>query len=385
LEDFDSIVVGMADDGRPILLRDLPVRIRRGLVDPVDERVRFLDGEHRKERSVMLGIEMKDGSNVVEMGTAVQERLSQLRARRLPPDLEFATVNNLPRQVDDLVLNFVNNLWQAIAVVLLVAFLMMGWRPAVVMAAAVPLCMVTALAVVRMFGVELEQFSIASLIIALGMIVDNAIVVSDQTASILQAGETRLRAAFRGASELAVPILTSTLTTVAAFMPLLLIPGSTGEYIRSLPIVVSTTLLASYFVAMTVTPILCFWILRPAKKKEQKEGMLIRAYGRLISFCLRAKLVTLGLALAAVIGSLSLVPIIGNQFFPGGVRDQFFIHVRLPYGSTLGQTSEVISKVEDLILASRRTDIEGESVERLRNAYTFVGSGGPRLMLTMDP
>ena len=385
VEELGSVVVGETDNGQPILLRDLPIRIRRGLADPVYEGVRFLDGSNRVSRSVLLGVEMKDGSNVVKMGEIVQERLSELRARRLPPDLDFAVVSNLPRQVDDLVMNFVNNLWQAIVIVLLVALLMMGWRPAVVMATAVPLCMITALAVVRMFGVELEQFSIASLIIALGMIVDNAIVVSDQTSMLLREGETRFRAALRGASELAVPILTSTATTVAAFLPLLMIPGGTGEYIRSLPIVVSTTLIASYFVAMTVTPILCYWILRPGKAKERKEGILLRAYGRVMAFCLRAKVLTLGLAAAAVFGALLLVPIIGNQFFPGGVRDQFFVHIRLPHGSTLSQTAEVVAQVEDYILETSSTDSDGATVNRLNNAYTYLGAGGPRLMLTMDP
>ncbi len=385
LEEISDVVIGMNSEGRPILLRDLPIRVRRGLADPINERVRFLEEGVRVDRAVLLGVEMKDGENVVAMGAAVQARIDELRARRLPPDLDFATVNNLPRQVDSLVVNFINNLWQAIVVVLVVALLMMGWRPAVVMAAAVPLCMIAALAIVRLFGVELEQFSIASLIIALGMIVDNAIVVSDQTSSILRAGETRLRAAIRGASELAIPILTSTLTTVAAFLPLLLIPGNTGEYVRSLPIVVSVTLLASYFVAMTVTPILCFWILKPGKVEQERESLLLRAYGRTIGFCLRRKRLTLTLAAGAVLGALLLTPIIGNQFFPGGVRDQFFVHFRLPYGSTLQQTSAVVEEVEELLLETASFEIDGERVTRLRNAYTYLGSGGPRLMLTMDP
>lgn len=385
LDELERVVVGTNDRGRPILLGDVPLRIRRGLVDPITERVRFLDGTRRVERAVLLGVEMKDGFNVVDMGAAVDERLRELRERRLPPDLEFATVNDLPRQVDELVSNFVTNLWQAILVVLLVALLMTGWRPAVVMAAAVPLCMITSLAIVRMFGVDLEQFSIASLIIALGMIVDNAIVVSDHTATLLRQGETKLRAAYRGASELAVPILTSTLTTVAAFLPLLTIPGATGEYIRSLPIVVSTTLLASYFVAMTVTPILCFWVLKPGEVPPTEETLFERAYARTLRFCLRAKTLTLGAAAAAVVGAVMLVPIIGNQFFPGGVRDQFFVHVRLPYGSTLEQTTAAVKQVEDLLLETAVTEVDGEPVNRLVNSYSFVGSGGPRLMLTMDP
>ena len=386
LDEFGGVVVGTDPNGVPLLLRDLPFRVVRGLQDPISKRVRFLNGEHRAPHAVLLAVEMKDGFNVVQMGEEIDQHLADLRSRRLPPDLEFAKVNDLPRQVDDLVLNFVNNLWQAVVVVLLVAFLMMGWRPAVVMAAAVPLCMITALAVVQLFGVELEQFSIASLIIALGMIVDNAIVVSDQTEMLLRQGKKRMEAALEGARGLAIPILTSTLTTVAAFLPLLTIPGSSGEYIRSLPIVVSTTLLVSYFVAMTITPILCLWVLKPKQETgESKEGLAAVIYGRVIGFCMRAKLITLGVTFAIFYGALTLVPIIGNQFFPAGVRDQLFIDVRLAHGSTLDQVAEVVEQIEDLILETRYLEDKGERTDRLNNVYSYLGSGGPRLMLTMDP
>lgn len=385
LDDFGDVVVGVNEDQSPLLLRDLPIEVRRGLEDPINQRVRFVDEGRRIPRAVLLGVEMKAGSNVVEMGTEVMARLAEMRARRLPPDIDFATINDLPTQVDNLVKDFVDNLWQAVLVVLLVALLMMGWRPALVMAAAVPLCMVTAIAVVPIFGVELEQFSIASLIIALGMIVDNAIVVSDQATALLNDGESRFKAAMRGASDLSIPILTSTMTTIAAFLPLLTIPGNTGEYIQSLPIVVSCTLLASYFVAMMVTPILCFWLLRPSKQVEKKESAVLGLYDKLIGLCLRAKAVTLGLAVLGVLGSLSLVPAIGNQFFPGGERNQFFVHFRLPYGSTLDQTAAIVEQVEDLVLETAQTEKDGEAFNRLRNAYTFLGSGGPRLMMTMDP
>ncbi|MEM7203349.1 MAG: efflux RND transporter permease subunit [Planctomycetota bacterium] len=385
LDDFGDVVVGTDPNGLPLLLQDLPFRLRRGIEDPRSERVRFIDQDSRSDRSVLLSVEMKGGANVVTMGADVQTRLDELRASMLPPDLVFATVNDLPRQVDNLVLNFVDNLWQAILIVLVVALLMMGWRPAIVMAAAVPLCIVTAVGVVRVFDVELEQFSIASLIIALGMIVDNAIVVSDQTGTLVRQGETRMRSAIKGASDLAIPILTSTLTTVAAFLPLLTVPGDSGEYIRSLPIVVSVTLLASYFVAMTVTPILCSWLLKPKQEKEVRENIVLRLYGRVIRTCLGAKKRTLAAGFGAVVASTLFVPFIGSQFFPEGVRDQIFVHVRLPYGATIEQTNEAVQKIEDVLVATSPIEIDSETTERLENAFTIIGSGGPRLLLTMDP
>ena len=135
---------------------------------------------------MVLAVSMKDGRNVVDLGKQVQERVDYLKANVLPADVDIVTVNDLPRQVDGLVNGFIENLIQAVAIVLLVAFLMMGWRPALIMATAVPLSMIASFVVVRTFGVELEQFSIASLIIALGMIVDNAIVVSDNCVRLLR-------------------------------------------------------------------------------------------------------------------------------------------------------------------------------------------------------
>ena len=201
----------------------------RGIQDPPNYLTRVISPEERAERALLVGLTMKSGQNIVEMGEQIEAAIEGMRGTLLPPDVKLTRINDIPRQVSGLVTGFVINLWEAILIVLLVALLMMGWRAAVVMATAVPLCMISAFAVVRLFGVELEQFSIASLIIALGMLVDNAIVVSDNTYRLLCEGVPRLEAAWRGAQDLAIPILTSTLTTVAAFLPMLTIPGGLGD------------------------------------------------------------------------------------------------------------------------------------------------------------
>ena len=403
-----SVVVSDADDPLPATLAEMPVRVRRTHIDPPQKRVRFVGPEGKAPRSVLLQVEMKAGYNVVEMGNAVAERVRHLKAEILPADIAVTRMNDLPRQVDTLVAGFVENLLQAIAIVLAVAFLMMGWRPAIIMATAVPLSMISSLLVVRMFGVELEQFSIASMIIALGMIVDNAIVVSDNTVRLLDEGMDRREAAVHGASGLAIPILTSTLTTVAAFLPMLTITGSMGEYVRSLPIVVATTLLMSYVVAMLVTPIMCYWMLKspvpgqpPAKSPMEWIGSKLRrkkdaapseaeeqktsGYDRLMMWCLAHKAIPLGIALVMFIGVLQLLPIIGNQFFPQGERDQFFVEVWLPNGSSQQETERVVSRIEDLVLEGRHVDGPEGRVDRLANITSFVGTGGPRLFLTAAP
>ena len=394
VEEIKEVIVARRDDGLPVKIGDLPIEVTRGPADPRPYGIRFARPGIRAEKALMIGVTMKAGRNIVEMGASIDELVATFRQTRLPADIGVERINDLPRQVDALVSNFVSNLWQAVVIVLLVALIMMGWRPAVVMATAVPLCMVSAFAVVRLFEVELEQFSIASLIIALGMIVDNAIVVTDNAQRLIGEGRSKLEAVIEGAEGLARPVLSSTLTTVAAFLPMLTIPGSSGEYMRSLPIVVSTTLLISYAVALTVTPVMCFYLLKPPAAGTAKAagtaagsepGAAARLYDRLVRACLERKLLTLGAAGLALVGALMLVPTIGNQFFPGGLRDQLFIHVSLPEGAPLEAAEAVVAQVEEALLDEAQAEVDGEDVQRLANATGFVGFGGPRLMLTMSP
>ena len=389
LGELESLVVGMREDVVPVQLGDVAATLRRGYVDPPRNTLLFTNGDVTPDEVLLLAVTMKAGRNIVAMGAEIDAVVARLSAGQLPPDLGITRVNDLPRQVDTLVVGFVDNLIQAVVIVLLVAFLMMGWRPALIMAAAVPLCMVSSITVVKLLGVELEQFSIASLIIALGMVVDNAIVVSDNTLSLLRQGRNRVEAVIEGASGLAVPIVTSTLTTVAAFAPMLTIAGGSGEYMRSLPIVVSVTLLISWVVAMAVTPLFCFWLLKapaePQAASDEGPKGLAKRYDNVVRWCMGHKLVTLGGATLAFVASLALVPLIGNQFFPGGHRDQFFVHVWMPDGAALEETEATAELVQERLLATRFTEVDGEQVDRLASALTFVGAGGPRMMLTMSP
>jgi len=228
----------------------------------------------------------------------VEAVIAKLCESVLPPDIELTRVNDLPRQVNTRIENFQNNLLQGVLIVLGVALMTMGWRPALIMATAVPLSMICAFAVVPHFGIELEQFSIASLIIALGMVVDNAIVVSDNAFRLMREGGAKHEAIIRGAQELTIPLLTSTLTTVLAFIPILTITGNVGEYVSSLPIVVATTLGSSFFVAMLVTPIMCGWLLKVPASTQARSGTENRTgsshYEQIIGWCLDNKRIILG-------------------------------------------------------------------------------------------
>ncbi|MEM6506090.1 MAG: efflux RND transporter permease subunit [Planctomycetota bacterium] len=384
-DEIGGVPINTVDGERQVTIRDLPFEITRGPEDPRTNGVRFSSPNSRSDRAVLLGITMKEGENIVEMGAKIEQIVRQFSETSLPDDLEITRVNDLPRQVDDLIADFVESLWQAIVIVLGVALVMMGWRPALVMATAIPLCMISALAIVPHLGVELEQFAIASLIIVLGMVVDNAIVVTDNAQRLMNEGMDREDASIEGANGLARSVLSSTLTTVAAFLPMLTIPGATGEYMRSLPIVVSATLLSSYLVAMTVTPMMCSWILRPKKEKAGKTSRVGEIYTKLIHRCVSYRIITLSAACLAVVMSLGLMPVVGTAFFPGGVRDQFFVHITAPVGTSLEQTEALASQVEEAILRTSKQGPGGPDEERLVSATTFVGMGGPRMILSLDP
>jgi len=401
-----DVLVGRLEGRAPVRLRDLDaLDLSRRYREPPERLLRFNSPTVEQAPCLALAVTMKDGYNVVELGSEVEERVEQLMATVVPPDVRITRVNDLPRQVQSAVHQFTSNLWQAILIVLLVSWLMMGTRPALIMAAAVPLCMLSATALMPLFGVELERASIASLIVALGMIVDNAIVVSDNSVRLLREGKPRDEAMARGAHDLAIPVLTSTLTTVGVFAPMILIPGNVGEYVRSLPIVVAATLLISFLVAMCVTPILGDFLLGRSGSERRVPGAVLlgwlgkpfaavrkrrrdaRAsgprYDRLAGWCLAHKAPTLGFAVLALLGSVSLIPAIGTQFFPPAYRDQVFIDVWLPEGAGIQQANETCRRVEEVILSAGLDPDSGE--QRVVNTVSFVGYGGPRLMLVSHP
>ena len=382
-----DLVISRRDGVVPVRLGDLPIRIDRRYEEPPRSLTRFGVPELAPRQSLVLAISMKSGRNIVAMSQAVDETLSRLQNSALPPDLSLTRVNDLPRQVDSRIGDFQINLLQGISIVLLVALLAMGWRPALIMAAAVPLSMIIAVAVIRPIGIELEQFAIASLIIALGMVVDNAIVISDNIVRLMREGQTKFEACINGAQELALPLLTSTLTTIFAFLPMLTIIGDVGEFVSSLPVVVAVTLAASYIVAMALTPITCLWLLRKPVPSELATARwsIGPTYDRLISWALRHRAIVLGAAFTSFVASLLIIPVIGNQFFPRGNRDQFFVKVWLPEGAPIAATSAVAERVEKALLDLSELTDGGESVQRLANFATFIGVGGPRIMLTQEP
>ncbi len=387
IEQIGELVVDRIDDELPVQLGHLPVSIERRYEEPPRSLTRITTPTVQQQPALVIGVSMKGGRNVHKMSAAVDEVIAQLRATSIPPDLALVRINDLPRQVNTRIVGFQFNLIQGVLIVLGLALLTMGWRPALIMATAVPLSMIAAFAVVRYLGVELEQFSIASLIITLGMVVDNALIVTDNALRLIRQGKDKLVAITAGTQELAVPILASTLTTIAAFLPMLTLKGNVGEYVASLPVVVAATLAVSYVVAMLVTPIMCAWLLKNDKHENREEQFprpWVKKYNVAIHWCMDRPGKVVTVALIGLMAMLFLLPAIGSQFFPAGTRDQFFIKVWLPEGSPIAATSKVVEDIEKIL--HEESPIAGTPGEdRLASSVSFIGTGGPRLMLTQEP
>lgn len=390
-----DLAINQRDDVVPVRLGELPFFIDRRYEEPVETITRYTDPDRKHAQALVIGISMKTGRNVADMSRAVDRALADLQKSRLPPDIRLVRVNDLPRQVDTRIKDFQVNLLSGALIILILALITMGWRVAVVVAASIPLSMLAALAAVRPLGIELEQFAIASLIISLGLVVDNAIVISDNTVRNMRENTSKLHACMDGAQSLARPLLIATATTIFAFLPMVTIIGDVGEYIGSLPIVVTATLAASYLSAMLVTPIMCYWLLKAPDKKvstgrfailsQEYATWLSQTYERTLGYALSHKALVSGLAVVAFGCSLALIPFIGSQFFPNGARDQFFIKVWMPEGTPVAKTSRVVHRIEEDLLAASAVTDKGEGIQRLASVVTFVGTGGPRFMLTQEP
>ena len=402
---IEHMVVARDDSGAPIYLRDVGVEVRRDYEDPPRVLARYGNVEGSAP-CVVVSFTMKDGVKVTDLGRDARQLVDDLvnHQKVIPPDVAVEIVFDESVFVQGKIASVAQNMIQAIAIVVLVAFLLSGFRSALVMASAIPLVMVISIGISALIGIQLEQMSIASLIIALGMLVDNAVVVSDSARRVATQGEGRAEAVISSIEQVMYPILAGTLTTVFAFLPLALcLTGAKQEYVYSLPVVVSITLLVSWVLALTVTAILAYWLVPSSDRSRktmmaavfQSVGRLFRLsragktstigekYERLVLRCLRIKPLVLITAVLLFIGAI-LLPV-GTQFFPDDARDMLYIDIWLPEGSSLAATNSVARDVEQILREIAIQDSEEFSGNRLARFYSSVGSSGPRFALGVDP
>ncbi len=379
IDDIRRIAIA-ADNGQVVYLEDI-ARIRRAYVDPPNAPAYY-----QGRPALVLGISMVEKSNVVELGHQVKKSLKQIQAS-LPLGMTLDVVIFQPDLVAASVNNATVNLMQTIVVVLIVVMLVLGPRTGLIVGAMVPLTMMATLIGMSLWGIELHRISIAAIIIALGLLVDNGVVIAEDIKKRLDLGAKRLEAALMTSKTLSLPLLTSSLTTVAAFMPLMLISGGSGEFLRSLGQVLTMALLTSWFIAVTVIPAFCFWFLKtetqsasePAGLRvEVYDSKAYRLYQRCLEFLLNARIPFVFVMLAALFSSILMFSHIKQRSLGPSERNQFTVYVDLPAGASIHQTINVTQRLSNYLNdKSLNTEVE--------DVLAYVGGGGPRFFLSLSP
>jgi multidrug efflux pump subunit AcrB len=383
VEDIENLELTIPGTQQIIRLRDL-VTVERGFADPPRDLAYF-----NGERAVVLSVAITPGVNSVAFGEQLTRKLEMLESQ-LPIGyvLEYATFQ--PDLVEAAVNGGLNNVYQTIVIVLVVVMVFLGVRTGLIVGSFVPLTMLMGLIVMRMAGLELERVSIASAIIALGMLVDNGIVIAEDIRSRLERGEERRTACVETGRSLAIPLLTSSLTTILAFLPMLLMDGQTGEYAFSLPMVVIVLLLSSWFLSMYVTPAMCFWFMKVEPKgasdgkdsqpgKDPYSGGFYGVYRGLLKGLLRARVIVTVAALAAIVGGGWIGSQLVREFFgPSTDRNQFLVYVDRPAGDRIDATDETMRRLTAWLA-------DKEINQEITSTVAYVGSGGPRFFLVLSP
>ena len=366
LDRLRAVVLREGPDGRTTLLGDV-AQITRGPRQPLTEAALY-----RGQPAILISAKLSDGLQV-DRWMADLHSAAARQAEALPWGLAIETVFDQSRYTTDRLAEVARNMALGTALVVGVLFLTLGWRQALLVALALPVVALASVATLNALGVPIHQMSVTGLIVALGLMVDAAIVMVDEVGKRLRAGLARLDAVAGAVRRLAMPLAASTVTTVLSFMPLLLLPGPAGDFVGSIAVSVIVMLLWSLAVALTLTPALAGRWLRASDGAAPGSGPLLRGFRRLIAASLAHPLRSVALALALpAMGFLSL-PNLTPQFFPGVDRDQFHIELDLPEGTALEETLRAVTAVD-----ARLADTPG-----IKNVAWVLGRSAPAFYYNM--
>lgn len=356
-----------------LLLSDI-ADIQRAYEDPIRSLAHF-----NGERVLCIAVSMIEGGVVTKIGERIEAKLDELQ-QELPWGLDIERSFYQPQYVDQSIRSFLVNLGQAFGFVALVMFLFAGWRIATIVAILVPSAVLLCFAAMPLLDVQLEMMSIAALIIALGLLVDNAVVVSEQILVRLGAGQDRLTACREACGNLTVPLLAASGTTIAAFSPIALAPGGTSEFTYSLFAVVTLTLLASWILSLSVIPLFCYWLLKPLERETLVGRVLqrlYRPYEAFLRWTLHRRLLFPVVILFATMVAAWGFGFVPSIFFPPNERGQFVIDFELPRGKSIEETEKRVTDLERWLLQERK--------EQVKSVSSWIGNGGPRWYLSLSP
>lgn len=365
----DVLEVTLVAGGRTIRLGDIAT-VRRALVDPPQPLLRV-----NGQRAVALAISMAEGGDILQMGKDMKRAMANSTVN-LPIGIEPILISDQPSVVDRAIGDFTDSLWQAVVIILVVSFLMLGVRPGAVVAIAIPATLAVVLLVMQIAQIDLHRISLGALIIALALLVDDAMTTVDAMLRRLAAGDSIDTAASFAYRTLAAPMLTGTLITVAGFVPIGFAESSAGEYTISLFYVVAIALISSWFVAVLFAPILGAYILKPpaAGAVEQPPGRFLVAFQRLLRIAIRFRLVTFAITAGLFVMAYAGLSQVDRQFFPASDRNELIVDFQLSRSSSIFASEEAVSRIE------RHIEASGDA-----ESYTsYVGRNVIRFYLPLD-
>jgi len=368
--DADSLErINLKVDDRFFRLADV-ADIRRGYEDPPAELFRY-----NGQEAVGLAVGMRKGANIIDFGTQLDAVIAQARAEA-PIGIDIHQVANQPHVVDEAVGHFLKALVEAVLIVLAVSFVSLGLRAGFVVTLTIPLVLAITFIVMDYFGFTLQRISLGALIIALGLLVDDAMIAIETMITRLERGESLTKSASFAWTSIAFPMLSGTLVTVAGFIPIGLNSSAAGEFTFSLFVVIAVSLLVSWVVAVLFAPLLGVTFL-PAKWKhvDAGPGRVRRMFHGLLRGAMRFRWLTIGMTVAMFAVSIWGMRFVENQFFPNSDRPELIVDMTLPQNASIAETQVQLERLESYL----------QDNDKVTFWSTYVGRGAPRFLLSFDP
>ncbi|NCD34189.1 MAG: efflux RND transporter permease subunit [Spartobacteria bacterium] len=356
-------------DGSSVRLGDI-ARVYRDYKEPAGNMLRF-----NGMPAVGLGISTVEGGNVVTMGKAIEDKLKELKSKS-PAGMELHEINYQSKNVVASVKMFAVNLIEAVLIVVLLLMVFMGWQSGVLIGVILLLTILATFIGMYLLKIDLQMISLGAMIIALGMLVDNAIVVADGILIRVEKGESRTEAAKEIVRDTQWPLLGATFVAILAFAAIGYAPGNVGEYCRSLFQVMALSLAISWVLAVTITPLFCVWFLQipDVHMEDPYDRPMFRAYRRFLNRCIHHRFITMAILIATLALALFGFRSVDKFFFPDSTRPVFFVNMWFPQGTHIDVTSERIKKLEKYL----------QEKEEVKNVSSFIGEGSLRFILAYN-
>ena len=379
ISDLKMSLIEIPHSREVIALGDI-ADVYRGYSDPPTSMMTF-----NGDTGLALAISMREGGDIIDLGKKVRLIMADLQ-NQYPIGIEFEEIAFEGDVVLDKVNSFMMSLFQAIAIVSLVMLIFLGLRTGFIVASLVPGAILSSMFIMDVFSIGIDQVSLAALMISLGMLVDNAIVMSENIMVQIERGKKVLDAAISSAGELKIPLFTSSLTTSAAFLPIILAESSMGEYSAPLFKVVTITLLSSWVLSITMIPLLCVLFMRRKLNTnsdvEKHDGIAYRYYRWILHWMLTHRWSSIALILIAFYWAMVAFGYVPKIFFPAKDDPQFTMSVELPMGTPINRTRQITQSISNFI--DTELKINESRPEGAVSWASYIGNAGPRFVLSHD-